>query len=353
MAKLTDSGRGGMFAFLDGDTVVMTRWISKRNILLFAPVTLAFSFCTSLTAFGQSRSEIVVPGTGTHMQQVGDDFEDENWEFIQNNPKSTEDIDENQRMPLGKSTNGRWYEGAKRGHPDVVQRVATPPGGIEGSEGSLLMRSLNTGIPNRPSHKMHQDDFICNVQYRLGGTLKVSQSPNVTTRVFVPPLEEWEKRNGPHFAFRAAVETTITETKTKFLFSSKSEKDEVYWPGMFILRGTKQVEGKTVPYAYFRVRADRNGGDFMGPELPVTGWGTLGLSFTPDGLVHYFARPGVEELRREDYIATSMPYGYRCEELRSFFYNVVNGDNGRDWSTSWIVDDPKLYVIQNTRMANR
>ena len=117
-----------MFAFLDGDTVVMTRWISKRNILLFAPVTLAFSFCTSLTAFGQSRSEIVVPGTGTHMQQVGDDFEDENWEFIQNNPKSTEDIDENQRMPLGKSTNGRWYEGAKRGHPDVVQRVATPPG---------------------------------------------------------------------------------------------------------------------------------------------------------------------------------------------------------------------------------
>jgi hypothetical protein len=77
------------------------------------------------------------------------------------------------------------------------------------------------------------------------------------------------------------------------------------------------------------------------------------MSFTPDGLVHYFARPGVEELSKEDYIATAMPYGYRCEEIRSFFYNVVNADNGRDWSTDWIVDDAKLYVVQNPRMAKR
>ncbi len=316
-----------------------------------APLGLLLAL--ALPCLAQSRGDIVVPGTGVQLNQVGDDFEEESWDFIPNNPKSTEDIDENQRQPMGKSTNGRWYEGAKRGHPDVVKRVPTPPGGLEGSQGSLLMKSLYTGIPNRPSNKMHQDDFICNVQYRLGGTLKVSQSPNITTRVFIPPLDEWENRNGPHFAFRAAVETTIMENKTKFLFSSKSQKDEVYWPGLFILRGTKQVEGKNVPYAYFRVRADRNGGDFLGPEIPQTGWWTLGLSFTPDGLVHYFGRQGVEELRREDYIATSMPYGYRCEELRSFFYNVVNGDNGRDWTTDWIVDDPKLFILQTPRMAKK
>ena len=303
--------------------------------------------------FGQGRSEIVVPGTGVQLKQVGDDFEDENWGYVPQDPKSTEDIDENQRMPMGKSNNGRWYEGAKRGHPDVVKRVPTPSGGLPGSEGSLLMRSLFTGIPNRPSNKMHQDDFICNVQYRMGGTLKVSQSPNVTTRVFIPPLEEWEKRNGPHFAFRAAVETRVMESKQVLFFSSKSEKDEVYWPGLFILRGTRQENGKLVPYAYFRVRADRNGGDFLGPEITGTGWWALGMSFTPDGLVHYFAKPGVEELTRDDYIATAMPYGYRCEEIRSFFYNVVNGDNGRDWSTDWIVDDPKLYVVQNPRVARR
>ncbi|MCU0707301.1 MAG: hypothetical protein MUF23_03320 [Pirellula sp.] len=307
----------------------------------------------ALQGYGQSRSEIIVPGTGIQLKQVGDDFEDEAWEYIPRDPKSTEDIDENQRMPMGKSTNGRWYEGAKRGHPDVVKRVPTPPGGIPGSEGSLLMRSLFTGIPNRPSRKMHQDDFICNVQYRLGGTLKVSQTPNITTRVFIPPLDEWENRNGPHFAFRAAVETRVAEKKQVLFFTNNSEKDEVYWPGLFILRGTRQVEGRMVPYAYFRVRADRSGGDFMGPEIPETGWWTLGLTFTPDGLVHYFARQGVDELTRDDYIATAMPYGYRCEELRSFFYNVVNGDNGRDWSTDWIVDDPKLYVVQSPRVANR
>ncbi|MFM9064392.1 MAG: hypothetical protein ACKOOI_15370, partial [Pirellula sp.] len=74
----------------------------------------------ALPSLAQSRSDIVVPGTGVQLNQVGDYFEDETWDFIPNNPKSTEDIDENQRQPMGKSTNGRWYEGAKRGHPDVV-----------------------------------------------------------------------------------------------------------------------------------------------------------------------------------------------------------------------------------------
>ena len=68
------------------------------------------------------------------------------------------------------------------------------------------------------------------------------------------------------------------------------------------------------------------------------------MSFTPDGMVHYYARPGVEELTAEDYITSQFPYGYRCERFRTFFYNVVNGDNGKTWSTTWIVDDPKVYV---------
>jgi hypothetical protein len=32
---------------------------------------------------------------------------------------------------------------------------------------------------------------------------------------------------------------------------------------------------------------------------------------------------------------------------------VVNGDNGRDWTTDWIVDDPKLYILQTPRMAKK
>ena len=28
------------------------------------------------------------------------------------------------------------------------------------------------------------------------------------------------------------------------------------------------------------------------------------------------------------------------------FYNVVNMDDGRTWSTKWIVDDPKVFVTR-------
>lgn len=286
----------------------------------------------------------IVPGSGVELTQVGDDFEDPNWGYVFNNPKSTEDINEMQNNPLGKSTNGRWYEGIKRGQPDVVKRVPTPEGGISGSQGSLLMQSLYTGIPNRPSHTMHQEDFIANVQYRIGGPISVSKTPSVTTRVFLPPIAEWEKRTGPHFAFRAAVETTKMSEKQVFLFTSKQEENEVYWPGLFIVLESKHQTGKPHDYAYFRVRAARNGGDFKGPQITQTGWWTLGMSFTPDGMVHYYARPGVEDLTEQDYITSQFPYGYRCERFRTFFYNVVNGDDGHTWTTPWIVDDPKVFV---------
>ncbi len=306
---------------------------------------------TSLNA-GAIPPNAIVPGSGTQLTQVGDDFEDENWGYVPNNPKSSEDIDEQQRMPIGKSTNGRWFEGVKRGHPDVVKRVPTPEGGLEGSRGAMLMQSLQTGVPGQASRKTHQDDFICNVQYKLGGPIPVSQTPNVTTRVFLPPIEEWEPRSGPHFAFRAAVETTIMETTNKFLLPTRQEKEEIYWPGLFIILESRHQNGKGNNYAYFRVRSDRNGGDFKGPQIEVTGWWTLGMSFTPDGMVHYFAKPGTDELTEEDYITSQYPYGYKCERFRTFFYNVINGDNGKTWSTPWVVDDPKVYVLQGGRVAN-
>jgi hypothetical protein len=319
-----------------------------RTFLLFGIVTV---FANSIVT-AASPVNVVVPGTGVQLMNVGDDFEDPNWGFVTNAPKSSEDIDEKQRMPLGKSTNGRWYEGAKRGYPDVMQWVPTPSGGLPGSEGSLLLKSLNTGIPGKRSNEMHQDDFIANVQYRTGGPIPVSQSPNATTRVYLPPMDEWENRNGPHFAFRAAVETTIKE-KSKFIFAPPHDKEEIYWPGLFILRETKRVGGKTVDQVFFRIRADRNGGDFRGPNIDVLGWWTLGLSVTPDGVFHYFAKPGVEELTQDDYLASALPYGYRCESFRTFFYNTVNMDDGHSWSTAFIIDDPKVYVADQPRMAKR
>ena len=77
-----------------------------------------------------------------------------------------------------------------------------------------------------------------------------------------------------------------------------------------------------------------------------TGWWTLGMSFTPDGQVHYFARPDIKDLTAENRVASQYCYGLRTETLKTFFYCVCSGDDGRTWSTEWIVDDPKVYVAR-------
>lgn len=319
---------------------------TKIKFALFSFTTAFCCVCTSVAA-----QRPVVPGTGTLVTGVADDFEDPNWKYIPNDPKSTEDIDENQRAPTGRSTNGRWYEGIKRGHPDVVQRVPTPPGGIVGSEGALLLRSKFTGIPGQPSGQMHQDDFVANVQYRLKRRIDIAEVPSVTTRVYLPPVSEWEKRTGPHFGFRLALETTALVEKETGLFGRKKREmdNEVYWPGMFIEFTSKATSGGEHDYASIRIRGNSRGGDFTGPQITTTGWWTLGLSVTPDGMVHYYASPGVADLTSDDYITSQFPYGYRAERFRTFFYNVCSADDGKRWSTSWIVDDPQVFLARPKR----
>lgn len=315
--------------------------LAQRMFAVGAVALLSFSGLV----YGQRP---VIPGTGMEVAGVADDFEDPGWSYIPNNPKSTEDIDERQRSPMGKSTNGRWYEGIKRGHPDVVQRVATPAGGLPGSQGSLLMRSKMTGLPGQPSGTMHQDDFICNVQYRLKRRIDVAEVPSVTTRVFLPPVAQWEQRSGPHFGFRLALETTALIEEEVGFFGLKREEmgNEIYWPGLFVEFESKSQTRKPHDYAYLRVRSNQRGGDFRGPQITTTGWWTLGMSVTPDGMVHYYASPGVDELTEEDYITSQFPYNYQAERMRTFFYNVCSADDGRRWSTSFIVDDPKVYLLR-------
>jgi hypothetical protein len=233
----------------------------------------------------------------------------------------------------------------KRGHPDVIQRVETPRGGLPGSTGSLLLRSLYTGIPGRPSGRMQQDDFIADVNYRLDGPIAAHRTPSAVTRVFLPPVDTWEDRTGPQFAFRLALQTTVMREQGTMLFSSRRAEQEVYWVGMFVDFESK-TDGREYDYAALRVRADQNGGDFRGRQITTTGWWTLGISVTPDGAVHYYASPGVDDLTADDHLTSQFPYGHRCESFKTFFFNVCNGDNGHNWSTEWIIDDPSVYVLR-------
>jgi hypothetical protein len=323
------------------------------SIQSFRSPCLHLRLVVALSAIGILSATIaaaapVVPGTGIAIKKVGDDFEDPDWKYSPNLPKSSEEIDGRTRNPAGRAANGRWYEGMKRGTPDHVKRVETPAGGLEGSEGSLLIQSLRTGVPGVSSHKMQQDDFIADVYYRLGGAIPVSQTPSVVTRIFLPPVDQWEDRTGPSFAFRSACLTHAWKEKESTGFFKTTGKEfakETYWPGFFFEFQSKTDRGREQDTAYLRIRSNNRGGDFKGKQIEVTGWWTLGMSFTPDGQIHYYAKPGIEDLTAEDHITSQYPYGFRCEHFKTFFYNVCNGDDNRTWSTPWIVDDPTVYFI--------
>ena len=313
-----------------------------------AAALFVFGCCVSNPLSAQQYPPLI-PGTGQKVEQVGDDFEDPEWRYIARNPKSSRNLDEQERLPAGEAANGRWYEGIKRGHPDVVRRVPTPKGGLPGSKGALLLRSVWTGIPGRPSYGSQQDDFICDIHYKLGGAIPVWQSPNAVVRVCLPPVAKWENRDGTHFGFRIACDTTVRKQGGGF-FSSSYVKRETYWPGMFI--DFTPARGDQPAHASLRVRANSYGGDYESIPIKQTGWWTLGISVTPDGRVHYYASPGVDKLTAKDRIASEFPYGYRAERFKTFFFNVVSADDGRSWSTPFVVDDCELYYVR-TRQAAR
>lgn len=296
----------------------------------------------------------VVPGTGTWIQYVGDDFEDPSWSFVHNFPKSSREQDSRLRSPTGRSTNGRWLEGPERGHPDHLQVVPTPPGGLPGSKYSLLMRTLNSGIPGQHMYDVQQDDMIVNCLDRIG-SIAPGEVPSVVARVYLPPIEQWEQRSGPHFGFRISAQTTTTESVARGIFGgSRSEtKSEPYWPGMWVHFRKKGERKNKENGAFLTIRGDQLGRDIRYKEIPVEdfGWWTMGMSMTPDGQIHYYARKGVKDLTAADYITSQFPYSFTAERFRTFFFDVCNKDDGHSWSTPWVVDDPRLYVLKDSRIS--
>lgn len=276
-----------------------------------------------------------VPGTGEFLKDCSDDFEDANWSYKYNLPKSSHEQDKMQRSPGGMSNNGLWHEGGKRGTPDVVKRVATPPGGIEGSVGALFMATKNSGVPGSYSNEQMQDDLLMMCNRRLGRAIPMNWQPSCTVRVYVPEWDKWEQRNGASFGMRADCNGR-----------NPDGSEEEYWPGMFLLYQKKKTkDGEMQIGAKLTVRGDRLGHDVRSLDIKEPGWLTLGMSFTADGQIHYYAHQGVADLTADDFLMSSYPYGMKCLNFNNFFFNVANWDNGHTWSTPWVIDDPKIYVI--------
>ena len=303
------------------------------------------------------QSSAVVPGTGTHIDFVGDSFETGEWGFIHNSPKSSRENDEQTRFPNGRSTNGRWFEGPERGQPDSIKRVPTPEGGLSGSQFALSLRTLNSGIPGQSNRKVEQDDLIVDCVSRVG-TIPVAEIPNVVTRVYLPPADQWENRSGPHFGFRGTLTTTTWKEEEqrgfgRFGSRGKSVKGlEPYWPGIWVHFQSKTDSKVAEDAAFLTVRGNRLGRDFKVRDISQDefGWWTLGMSFTGDGMVHYYASPGVDDLTESDYLTSQFPYQYRAERFETMFFNVCNLNDGRSWSTPFVVDDPQLFVVRSERV---
>lgn len=290
-------------------------------------------------AYGQ-----IVPGTGIRQNRVGDNFEDANWKWYPRGQKSSREQDNNERRPLGGSNNGRWFESPKRGQPDIVERVPTPPGGLPGSQGALKLQTLNSGIPGRISGQMEQDDFVMACASRIGG-IPVSRGPSVTSRIWLPPFENWENRSGAHFGYRIDVKTTVTEEKKGFLFTRKKKEQEAYWPGFFFEFHSETDPRFAEDEAVLLIRGNRTGHEVKSVKL-TPGWWTFGMSVTPDGRIHYYARQGVEDLTASDHLYSSFPYNYQAEMFATHFFNSVNHYDGKTWSTPFIIDDPAVFMMR-------
>lgn len=311
-----------------------------KSPLLF--VLRASCFVVAVPIFFANAEAQLVPGTGVKLANVGDDFEDENWKWIPNGEKASREQDNQVRSPTGYSANRAWFESPKRGMPDHLTRVPTPEGGIPGSKGSLKIQTLNSGVPGQPSAQMEQDDLIMSCSSKVG-SISAARNPSCTTRLWVPPYDQFERRSGTHFGYRIDLKTTVTEKKKMFLISRTERKQEDYWPGFFIEFHSKHDPRFKEDEAVLLIRGDNLGHEVRGPKL-TPGWWTLGMSVTSDGRVHFYASPGVDNLTSADHVYSSFPYGYQAEYFATHFFNSCNHYDGRTWSTPFIVDDPAIYT---------
>ncbi|WP_437185029.1 hypothetical protein SH668x_002119 [Planctomicrobium sp. SH668] len=305
-----------------------------------------------------------VPGSGTFL--IGDDLEDPTFTYTANLPKSSKEEDEQVRYPLGFSSNGMWFESPKRGSPDSIKWVETPAGGIPGSKGCLYMRTRDSGIPGSPGYNLRkenqnqaQDDFIMKAH-----PVNVSSSPSTTVRVYLPEWSQWEQRNGVSFGYRVGLQGPMEKDSpsvSRRLFGrgrpNKVTEIEPYYPGFFIhfVPEKDPMNKKGHAYAMLLLRANELGHEMQGPVIDEPGWWTLGMSVTPDGRLHYYARAGVEDLTQADYIRSSLPYNIRGTTFNTIFFNVCSADNGQSWSTPWIIDEPKVFygTVRQNLQAQR
>ena len=146
------------------------------TLALFAGILLGHAGLVNSAAHaqyaGRSFSQVPVPGTGAKIDYARDNFEEPDWRFVHNMPKSSSELNDRTYGPLAYSVNRRWAEGPERGQPDLLKVIPTPSGGLPGSTQALQISTLRSGIPGVNTNDVQQDDLIMNVAARIGSTIR-------------------------------------------------------------------------------------------------------------------------------------------------------------------------------------
>ena len=155
-----------------------TSWFHVRTALIL--VSLA-------GGLRQAAAQVFVPGSGKKVAEVGDDFEDPKWNYISNLPKSSNENDQQPRLPGGVAANGRWYEPELRGAPDVDRarrhdaRRHSRQQGLDEHEDALLRRS-GRAEPYRAARRFCGQ---CGRQSRLYARLALAKRRDARVRTAV------------------------------------------------------------------------------------------------------------------------------------------------------------------------
>ncbi|GIS58421.1 MAG: hypothetical protein CM1200mP2_06460 [Planctomycetaceae bacterium] len=170
--------------------------------------------------------------------------------------------------------------------------MGTPLGGVIGSKGSLLIRTLHSGVPGRRTRTSQQDDLIFGGGSRFGTFIDVKHRPNFQVHVYLPPWKYWDKITDTSLGIRCDIEGRPWKTLTKKLFTNRiSSQTKTYWPGFFIQFNSPDDPryGFSEPSALIIMRADERGEDVVGPKSSGPGGGhsecrshpTAGSTTTP------------------------------------------------------------------------
>lgn len=174
--------------------------------------------------------------------------------------------------------------GGEAGNAGHCEAGADAGGRDRGQQRVHVVSTLHSGIPGTLTHQQQQDDLLHNSQANAG-TIPVTWSPNCICRVCVPPVKYWERRDGATFGYRTGLMA-----------------HEEYWPGIFLHMERKPTDGKQGPLVRAWIRADNGGRDMPSLTFEPETWITMGISHTPDGAVHFFLRPGIDDLTKEAFV---------------------------------------------------